>query len=346
VMFGPLAQFGSAARYLAVLAATCGRVAEARTWFERAIEFNRKIEARPALAWTQAEYAAVLARTGASADLAKSLRHLDSARAIAQALGMRRLEETIARIGAQAEPEPAMLERPAAPHVPEIGHNGASQVPGVTRDGEGSAGLDLADAAGIPEHQAIFRNDGDYWTIVYRGSVVRIRHGKGLTCLAYLLSHPEAEIHAASLAAAMADKAARLDAARAGEAHEMADLGDAGPMLDAQAKAEYRRRLQALRDGAEDARERGDYALASRLEEEMDFIAAELGRAIGIGGRDRRAASAAERARLNVTKAIKSVIAKIAEHNRLLGQHLAATVKTGTFCSYTPDPAARISWKI
>jgi hypothetical protein len=47
-----------------------------------------------------------------------------------------------------------------------------------------------------------------------------------------------------------------------------------------------------------------------------------------------------------VTKAIKSMIAKIAEHNRVLGQHLAATVKTGTFCSYMPDPGARISWRV
>ncbi len=352
VLFGPLAQFGSAARYLGVLAATCGRIAEAREWFERAITFNRKIEARPALAWTETEYAAMLSRTGASADLRKALGHLESAREIALELGMRRLEETIVRIRDQAHPGPAMIENPAQEQGHEIGYNGASPALEAAFAVSGSFGADsgaeaaAADGADVPAHQAIFRNDGDYWTIIYRGSVVRLRHGKGLTCLAYLLSHPEAEIHAASLAAAMADKAARLDAARAGERAAAQDLGDAGPMLDAQAKAEYRRRLQELRDGAEDARERGDSALASRLEEEMDFIAAELGRAVGIGGRDRRAASAAERARLNVTKAIKSVITKIAEHNRLLGQHLSATVKTGTFCSYTPDPASRISWKI
>jgi tetratricopeptide (TPR) repeat protein len=353
VMFGPLAQFGSAARYLAVLAATCGRIAEAREWFERAIHFNRKIEARPALAWTQTEYAAVLRRTGASADLKKAVSHLESALETARTLGMRRLEETITRIHDEIRPESAKLEPPPRRQTSEIGHRATSPVARMALGANGSTAAEsgeaaaAGDSAGVPAHQAIFRNDGDYWTIVYRGSVVRLRHGKGLTCLAYLLSHPESEIHAASLAAVMADKAARLDAARAHEAGAAAaDLGDAGPMLDAQAKVEYRGRVQELRAEAEEARLRGDAAAASRIEAEMDFIAAELGRAVGIGGRDRRAASAAERARLNVTKAIKSVIAKIAERNRLLGQHLTATVKTGTFCSYTPDPAARISWKI
>ena len=43
----------------------------------------------------------------------------------------------------------------------------------------------------------------------------------------------------------------------------------------------------------------------------------EMARAVGLGGRDRRAGSAAERARLNVTRAIKSALQKISEHNEL-----------------------------
>jgi tetratricopeptide (TPR) repeat protein len=344
VLFGPLAASGSAARYLALLAATCGRIAEARQWFERALDFNRRIEAIPCIAWTEAEYAAMLQRTGAAADLVKAHSLLESAFEKARRLQMRRLEAAIGRLLDDKRYE-GIVERPA----PAINDNSSGAVRELTASAvqtsvaapEQSAAADVQSGA----QQAIFRNDGDYWTIEYRGSVVRLRHGKGLTCLAYLLSHPEAEIHAASLAAAMADKAGRLDAARTGDA-EVVDMGDAGPLLDTQAKAEYARRLRELRERAEDLRERGDSAAALQVEEEMDFIAAELGRAVGIGGRDRRAASAAERARLNVTKAIKSMIARIAEHNRVLGQHLAATVKTGTFCSYTPDPGARISWRV
>jgi hypothetical protein len=72
---------------------------------------------------------------------------------------------------------------------------------------------------------------------------------------------------------------------------------------------------------------------------------AELARAVGLGGRDRRAASHAERARLNVTRAIRSAMANLARANPTLGEHLSRTVRTGRYCSYTPDPRAPITWE-
>ena len=48
---------------------------------------------------------------------------------------------------------------------------------------------------------------------------------------------------------------------------------------------------------------------------ERDFLVAELTRAVGLGGRDRRAASHAERARLNVTRAIRAAMANLARAN-------------------------------
>jgi len=69
-------------------------------------------------------------------------------------------------------------------------------------------------------------------------------------------------------------------------------------------------------------------------------------RAVGLGGRDRRAASHAERARLNVTRAIRAAMAGLARANPALGTHLAATIRTGRYCSYTPDPRAPITWQI
>jgi hypothetical protein len=53
---------------------------------------------------------------------------------------------------------------------------------------------------------------------------------------------------------------------------------------------------------------------------------------------------ARERARVNVTRAISSVLRRIAGHLPDLGKHLAATVKTGAFCSYTPDPRLPSRW--
>jgi hypothetical protein len=66
--------------------------------------------------------------------------------------------------------------------------------------------------------------------------------------------------------------------------------------------------------------------------------------AVGLGGRDRRAASHAERARLNVTRAIRAAMAKLARANPSPGQQLAATIPTGRYCSYTLDPRAPITW--
>jgi hypothetical protein len=71
----------------------------------------------------------------------------------------------------------------------------------------------------------------------------------------------------------------------------------------------------------------------------------ELSRAIGLGGRHRKAGSAAERARVNVSRAIAAAVKKIAEEHPALGEHLAARVHTGTFCSYPPDPLVVVDWK-
>jgi hypothetical protein len=123
------------------------------------------------------------------------------------------------------------------------------------------------------------------------------------------------------------------------------DLGDAGVLLDAEAKAAYRARLEELRAELEEAEGFNDPARATKARQEMDFLVAELARAVGLGGRDRRAASHAERARLNATRAIRGAVANLARANPLLGRHLAATVRTGRYCSYVPDPRAPIAWE-
>src|SRR6266478_4546943 len=85
-------------------------------------------------------------------------------------------------------------------------------------------------------------------------------------------------------------------------------LGDAGEMLDEQAKAAYRQRLSELREELEEAKELGRVDRAEQGEEEIDALTRELSRAVGLGGRNRRAASASERARKSITKTIKAVV--------------------------------------
>jgi hypothetical protein len=123
------------------------------------------------------------------------------------------------------------------------------------------------------------------------------------------------------------------------------DLGDAGALLDATAKAAYQARLEELRAELEEAEGFNDPARATKARQEMDFLVGELARAVGLGGRDRRAASHAERARLNATRAIRAAVANLARANPSLGRHLAATIRTGQYCAYIPDPRAPITWE-
>jgi hypothetical protein len=205
--------------------------------------------------------------------------------------------------------------------------------------------------AAAPEaSQNLFRREGEYWTVVFDGAVVRLRDTKGLRHLARLLAHPGREFHTVELEAAQgrpspAPTGPPGAGAGGGELAVRADLGDAGALLDATAKAAYRTRLAELQAELEEAEGFNDPARAAKAQAERDFLVGELARAVGLGGRDRRAASHAERARLNATRAIRLAIANLARANPSLGRHLAATIRTGRYCSYTPDPRAPITWE-
>jgi hypothetical protein len=197
----------------------------------------------------------------------------------------------------------------------------------------------------------LFRREGEYWTVCYDGSVARLKDAKGLRCLSRLLADPGREFHAADLEAA-GGQASRpappgvRDLAGTGELRVRPDLGDAGELLDARARAAYKARLEELAAELEEAERRNDPGRAAQARAEREFLVRELARAVGLGGRDRRAASHAERARLNVTRAIRAAMANLARANPSLGRHLSATIRTGRYCSYTPDPRTPVSWEL
>jgi hypothetical protein len=196
--------------------------------------------------------------------------------------------------------------------------------------------------------RSLLTREGDYWTVGDEASPFRLKDSKGLRHLALLLSAPNTEWYAADLVAAETGAAGTtLGAGAAGGAGlTTADLGDAGAALDEQAKAAYRNRLEDLREELEEAESFGDPERASAARAELDFVAQELSSAVGLGGRDRKAASASERARVNVTRALRSAISRIRENDEALGHHLESAVKTGTFCSYAPEPWARVEWRL
>ena len=67
----------------------------------------------------------------------------------------------------------------------------------------------------------------------------------------------------------------------------------------------------------------------------------QLAQAFGLGGRSRVAASAAERARLNVTRALRSALTKLSEALPGPGAALDRSVRTGLYCTYEPADGER-----
>jgi tetratricopeptide (TPR) repeat protein len=196
-----------------------------------------------------------------------------------------------------------------------------------------------------PVEQAnVFRREGDCWSVAFSGRTVLVRDLKGMRHLARLLADPGREYHVLDLVAAESHPGAPVDDSGA-TAPSRAALGDAGVLLDARAKDAYRRRLAEIDDDIEQARASGDAQRAAQADTERDFLVRELARAFGLGGRQRRAASASERARAAVTRAVRQAMTRIAEHHPPLGEHLGRTIRTGTYCAYLPDPRAPTAWR-
>lgn len=205
-------------------------------------------------------------------------------------------------------------------------------------------------------HDAVFRREGEYWTIAFGPETFRLRDARGLRYIAQLLRYPGREFHANELEMRTESEEAWLGSAH-GTAEvseeELADAGlhsdsagDAGEMLDMHAKQAYRRRLQELRENLEVAKSGGDADRACAIEEEITFLTRELSRAVGLGGRDRRAASMAQRSRVNVTRAIRRTIEKIRPHSPALAGLLSRRIKTGLQCVYRPDDRTPVAWNL
>jgi CheY-like chemotaxis protein len=182
---------------------------------------------------------------------------------------------------------------------------------------------------------ALFRLEGEYWTVAFEGVAFRLRDTKGLQYIARLLREPGREFHSLDLVAQPGPGDGPVPRG-----------GDAGAMLDPQAKAQYRARLEDLEAELHEAEGWHDGERAGRAAEEREALLRELSAAVGLGGRDRLAASDAERARVNVTRTIKAALDRIAQQSPVLGAHLESTLRTGQFCVYVPDPRVLVRWEL
>lgn len=321
--------YGSAWRYLGILATTLGNWEEAEAHFEKALKANVAMGARPWIAHTQYAYAKMLCLKGQRAELGNATGLIESALITASELGMSGLESKLQDLVKFVNESQTTTEGEKGP----------------TRS---------------QQSRDMFRREGDYWTICFEGRRFHLKDLKGLTYIAFLLGSPEREFHAFELLraplgdlglefpqAASVEGCAPTVRSRSPDTRFLSAIsGDAGEALDSKAKLAYRRRLEELESELAQAKQSGDIPKAVELEEEYDTLTRELARAIGLGGRDRRMGSVAERARLNVTRAIRAAIEKIMQRQPDLGRFLSNAIRTGTFCSYRPPTESRDSWEL
>jgi hypothetical protein len=157
-----------------------------------------------------------------------------------------------------------------------------------------------------------------------RGAVsVRIRATRGAELLARLVEAPGQEIHVLALAS---DETGTTSESNAGD------------QVDRSALRQYRARLKDLAELVADAEARADLGRLDQLRREQQALETEVKRALGLGGKARQAGSTTERARVNAQRRLKDAIERVAEQSPELSAWLGRSVRTGTYCSFSPSP--------
>ncbi|MEM8952643.1 MAG: tetratricopeptide repeat protein [Verrucomicrobiota bacterium] len=165
----------------------------------------------------------------------------------------------------------------------------------------------------------VFRLENNLRIVAYEGAKTRLPEIKGFKDIERILANKDAEIHCTELMG------------------NVSEDGAPDEIMDAKARSEYARNIRELQADLEDAKAANDSARAESIREELDPLIDHLAKSVGVGGRSRKMAAPAERARSAVTWRIRSAIRKIEAAHPALGRHLENSIRTGTFCAYSPE---------
>jgi len=255
----------------------------------------------------------------------RALGHLETARSAAERMGARPAvvlaaldaAEVLARRAAPNDaPRGRALVRRVAEQAAEMGMDSAvaradallGRLDGTPRPVRRPSGVPL---------RAGLRREQDVWLLEYDGRSVCLQNAKGLHHLATLLERPGTAVAALLLA---------QDATT--------DRPPPGALVS------YRAQAQDLREELAEAQGFNDPERISHVRQQLERLAAEVGRADGA------TSAASERARINVTRAIRAAVHRIAEQEPDLGHLLRGTVRTGASCRYEPDPGLPLTWEV
>ena len=121
-----------------------------------------------------------------------------------------------------------------------------------------------APSSPVAGRAATFVQHGEDWTIGYEKASFPLRHVLGLTYIQHLLQYPGEQFHALDLLGGTAPGSiSEIDPSRFARWRDddnvaIGRVSDTGPILDEQAKRDYRRRISELNEELNELRERGN----------------------------------------------------------------------------------------
>ena len=263
VVYSGISAWGSVDHHLGAVAGVIGRYAEAEEHLRQAAELNVALRAPIWVARTELATARLLLARDGLQDRERGRALLERAAAAAQRLG----SATLARRAAGLLGYEKALSALPLPVMPNPSARAARTPPPRNGAGSSSAPAAKAPKTGSGGPTATLRLEGEIWTVT-GAETVRLKDRKGLQYLATLLERPDVEVHAIDLVNGPVDAAARgRGDGGAGAANgelAVSDGGDAGALLDPEAKAAYRERVAELREDLEEAERFHDVERASR----------------------------------------------------------------------------------
>jgi len=181
------------------------------------------------------------------------------------------------------------------------------------------AGRQEIELVDMTKTAAIFKQEQAIWHMQFDHLEITMPDLKGFHDIARLLASPESDVHCTEL--------------MGGES----SMDEKDFTMDDRARREYEEHILELQRSINEAEEYNDIGRKEKLQEELEYILAHLSKNFGLGKRPRKMKSSAERARAAVTLRIRSAIKKIAAHHPTLAKHLSNSIRTGVFCSYSPE---------
>src|SRR5262249_47299350 len=140
------------------------------------------------------------------------------------------------------------------------------------------------------------KKENDYWRLIYEDTSSTLRDRKGFTYLTHLLRNPGDEFASIDLGSARLNPDGTLSvigqASRVEDGLEVvANLGDAGEILDARAIDEYKQRVEELRAEIDEAENFNDLGRVEKLKAELELYEDQITSGSGLNNRLRKKSS-------------------------------------------------------